>query len=69
MFGINSKNQYDESIKNPPSDDSYPMLSILFSKNNVCTNRLKHQKRDWHYIANEMKIMIFHIGQYKRIVQ
>lgn len=33
MLGLNS-NQYDENVKNPPSDDSYPMVSILFSKNN-----------------------------------
>ena len=33
MFGLNN-NQYDENIKNPPCDDSYPMVSILFSKNN-----------------------------------
>ena len=33
MLGLNSR-QYDESIRNPPSDDSYPMISILFSKNN-----------------------------------
>lgn len=34
MLGLNSKKQYDENIKNPPSDDSYPMISVLFSKNN-----------------------------------
>ena len=40
MLGIN-KNQYDENIKNPPSDDSYPMISILFAKNNqVSVNAL-----------------------------
>lgn len=33
MLGLNSKNQVNETIKNPPSDDSYPMTSILFSKN------------------------------------
>ena len=33
MLGLN-KNQYDESIKNPPSEDSCPMISILFSKDN-----------------------------------
>lgn len=33
MLGLNN-NQYDENVKNPPSDDSYPMVSILFSKNN-----------------------------------
>lgn len=33
MLGLNN-NKYDENIKNPPSDDSYPMVSILFSKNN-----------------------------------
>ena len=25
VLGLNSKNQYDENIKNPPSDDSYPI--------------------------------------------
>ena len=33
MLGLNNKNQVDETIKNPPCDDSYPMTSILFSKN------------------------------------
>jgi hypothetical protein len=32
MFGINSKNQENENIKNPPSDDSYSMIPILFAK-------------------------------------
>ena len=41
MLGLNNKNQYDENIKNPPSDDSYPMISILFSKNNkISVNEL-----------------------------
>ena len=31
MLGL-SKNQHDENIKNPPSDDTYPMVSILFAK-------------------------------------
>ena len=30
MLGLNNK-QYDENIKNIPSDDSYPMVSILFA--------------------------------------
>lgn len=34
MLGLNNKTQVDESVKNPPSDDSYPMVSILFSKDN-----------------------------------
>ena len=34
MLGLGNKNQADETIKNPPSDDSYIMTSILFSKNN-----------------------------------
>ena len=33
MLGL-SKNQYDENIKNPPTDDTYPMVSILFAKDN-----------------------------------
>lgn len=33
MFGLNKK-QYDENIRNPPNNDSYPMTSILFAKNN-----------------------------------
>lgn len=34
MWGFNNNNQdYSNDIKNPPSDDSYPMLQILFSKN------------------------------------
>lgn len=34
MLGFNTKNQYDENIKNPPTDDSYNMVSILFANNN-----------------------------------
>ncbi len=34
MLGLNNKNQDNEKIKNPPSDDSYPMISVLFAKNN-----------------------------------
>ena len=34
MFGLN-KNPVGEGIKNPPSDDSYPMVSVLFSRTNV----------------------------------
>ena len=33
MLGLNN-NQYDENVKNPPSEDSYPMVSILFSNDN-----------------------------------
>lgn len=33
MLGLNN-NQFDENIKNIPCDDSYPMVSILYSKNN-----------------------------------
>ncbi len=39
MLGLN-KNQYGEAIKNIPSDDSYPMISILFTKNGVSVNAL-----------------------------
>lgn len=34
MLGLTNKNQFDESIKNPPSDESYPMVAVLFAKNN-----------------------------------
>ena len=35
MLGLDLNNtQYDETVRNVPSDDSYPMISILFSKNN-----------------------------------
>ena len=34
MFGLSGKNQEDEIIKNPPSDDSYSMVQVLFTKNN-----------------------------------
>lgn len=34
MLGLRKKNQYDETIKNYPSNDSYPMIHILFTKNN-----------------------------------
>lgn len=41
MFGLGSKRQVDETIKNPPSDESYPMVLMLYSKNNgVCVNVL-----------------------------
>ena len=32
MLGLNNKIQADENIKNPPSSDSYPIVSGLFSK-------------------------------------
>ena len=32
MLGLNKK-QVDESIKNPPSDDSYPLIPLLYTKN------------------------------------
>ncbi len=34
MLGFKNKNQVDESIKIPPSDDSYPIVHILFSNDN-----------------------------------
>ena len=34
MLGFSNKEQYDENVRNPPGEDSYPMISILFSKNN-----------------------------------
>lgn len=34
MLGLNNKNQENEIVKNPPSDDSYPLISVLFTKNN-----------------------------------
>jgi hypothetical protein len=39
MLGF-GKNQYDENVKNPPSDDSYHMMSILFTKNKIGVNAL-----------------------------
>ena len=33
MLGLNKK-QVDESIKNPPRDDSYPLIPLLYTKNN-----------------------------------
>ena len=32
MLGLNKK-QVDETIKNPPSDDSYPLIPLLYTKN------------------------------------
>lgn len=32
MLGFNNKNEVNEKIKNPPSDDSYSMIPILFTK-------------------------------------
>ncbi|WP_405291801.1 DUF2207 family protein [Methanobrevibacter sp.] len=37
MLGLNNKNQENENIKNPPSDDSYSMIQVLFAKNNEIT--------------------------------
>ena len=38
MFGFNNKKEeVDETIKNPPSDDSYSMIPILFTKSNDIT--------------------------------
>ena len=34
MLGLNKKIQEDENIKNPPSDDSYSMIHILFTRDN-----------------------------------
>ena len=34
MLGLTNKNKFDESIKNPPSDEAYPMVAVLFAKNN-----------------------------------
>ena len=34
MFGFGRKNQVNEEIKNPPSDDSYSMIPVLYGKNN-----------------------------------
>lgn len=34
MLGLSGKKSYDENIKTPPSDDSYPMVSLLYTKNN-----------------------------------
>ena len=39
MLGLNKK-QVDESIKNPQSDDSYPLIPLLYTKNNVGVNAL-----------------------------
>lgn len=33
MFGLSSKNQENENIRNPPTDDPYPVVALLFSKN------------------------------------
>ena len=35
MLGLSNKNPENENIKNIPSEDSYPMISVLFTKNNV----------------------------------
>lgn len=35
MLGFGNKKEYGENIKYAPSDDSYPMVSILFTKNNA----------------------------------
>ena len=39
MLGLKN-NQFDESIRNPPSDDSYPMVSVLFADNGIGVNAL-----------------------------
>lgn len=38
MLGLNKKNPENENIKNPPSDDSYPIVATLF-KNKRLNNR------------------------------
>lgn len=38
MLGMNKKNPENENIKNPPSDDSYPIVATLF-KNKRLNNR------------------------------
>ena len=38
MLGLNKKNPENENIKNPPSDDSYPIVTTLF-KNKRLSNR------------------------------
>ena len=38
MLGLNKKNPENENIKNPPSDDSYPIVTTLF-KNKRLNNR------------------------------
>ena len=40
MFGLGNKNQDTEEIKNPPCDDSYAMISTLFTKNNEIVKTL-----------------------------
>ena len=35
MLGLSNKNTENGNIKNIPSEDSYPMISILFTKNNA----------------------------------
>ena len=42
MLGLNN-NPVNENIKNPPSDDSYPMVSILYSKNNDVGVNISHR--------------------------
>ncbi|AMD16803.1 hypothetical protein TL18_01345 [Methanobrevibacter sp. YE315] len=37
MLGLGKKNLDNEDVKNPPSDDSYPIISTLYSKNNKIT--------------------------------
>lgn len=34
MFGLGNNTHEDENIRNPPSDDSYSMIQILFSRSN-----------------------------------
>lgn len=34
MLSLKNNNSYNEKIKNPPSSDSYPLISTLFAKNN-----------------------------------
>lgn len=39
-FGFGNKSQDNENIKIPPSDDSYPMISVLYAKNDEIVNAL-----------------------------
>ena len=40
MLGMNKKNPENENIKNPPSDDSYPIVATLFKNKRLNIERL-----------------------------
>ena len=63
MLGLND-NQKSEKIKNPPSEDSYPMIPILFEKNEITVKSLSLTILDLIH-KDQIKCDIDFEGSYK----